>query len=74
MPTFGLSQGDADTHGAAQGWVHPHRHRKTSPASLTLFWGSFLAFLQGFFQGPIRLGATAQPSHVPLWKEGEKGK
>lgn len=47
---------------------------KHPPASLTLFLGSFLAFLQGFFQGPILLGATARPSHVPLWKEGEKGK
>lgn len=47
---------------------------KHPPASLTLFLGSFLAFLQGFFQGPILLGTTARPSHVPLWKEGEKGK
>lgn len=63
MPTFGLSQGGADTRGAAQGWVPPHRHRETSPSLINPFLGLIFSIFAGFFPRSHSTGrnGTAEP-------------
>lgn len=63
MPTFGLSQGGADTHGAAQGWMPPHCPGKTSPSLINPFFGLIFSIFTGFFPKSHSAGrnSTAEP-------------
>lgn len=72
MPTFGLSQGGADTHGAAQAGCPPITRGKHPPASLTLFWGSFLAFFAGFFPRSHFTGCNGTAEPRPSLERGRE--
>lgn len=72
MPTFGLSQEGADTHGAAQGWMPPHRHWKISPSLINPFLGLIFSIFAGLFPGfhSTGLNSTAEPR--PRQKRGRE--
>lgn len=72
MPTFGLSQGGADTHGAAQAGCPPHHHKKTSPSLINPFWGLIFSIFAGFFPRSHFTGCNGMAEPRPSLERGRE--
>lgn len=72
MPTFGLSQRGADTHGAAEGWMPPHHHGKISPSLINPFLGLIFSIFAGFFPRSHSTGCNGTAEPRPSLERGRE--